>query len=75
MGGTMRLGQYPCTLNPESKSYELYGASMIYERHRHRYEVNNDYRNDLLSGGMILPAHHLIIILWKWLKYQSTRGL
>lgn len=64
MGGTMRLGQYPCTLNPESKSYELYGASMIYERHRHRYEVNNDYRNDLLSCGMIFagtsPDNHIV---------------
>ena len=64
MGGTMRLGQYPCTLTPESKSYELYGASMIYERHRHRYEVNNDYRNDLLSGGMIFagtsPDNHIV---------------
>lgn len=64
MGGTMRLGQYPCTLNPESKSYELYGASMIYERHRHRYEVNNDYRNDFLSGGMIFagtsPDNHIV---------------
>lgn len=75
MGGTMRLGQYPCTLNPESKSYELYGASMIYERHRHRYEVNNDYRNDLLSGGMILPEHHLTTTLLKWLKFRSTHGL
>lgn len=64
MGGTMRLGQYPCALNPESKSYQLYGASMIYERHRHRYEVNNDYRNDLLSGGMIFagtsPDNHIV---------------
>ncbi len=64
MGGTMRLGQYPCTLNPESKAYELYGASMIYERHRHRYEVNNDYRNDLLAGGMMFagtsPDNHIV---------------
>lgn len=64
MGGTMRLGQYPCTLNPESKAYALYGASMIYERHRHRYEVNNDFRNDLLKGGMIFagtsPDNHIV---------------
>ncbi len=64
MGGTMRLGQYPCTLNPESKAYSLYGASMIYERHRHRYEVNNDYRPDLLNGGMIFagtsPDNHIV---------------
>ena len=64
MGGTMRLGQYPCTLNPESKAYSLYGTSMIYERHRHRYEVNNDYRPDLLNGGMIFagtsPDNHIV---------------
>lgn len=64
MGGTMRLGQYPCVLNPESKSFSLYESSMIYERHRHRYEVNNEYRNELLSGGMIFagtsPDNHIV---------------
>lgn len=64
MGGTMRLGQYPCSLNPESKAFELYGSSMIYERHRHRYEVNNDYRQELLAGGMIFagtsPDNHIV---------------
>lgn len=64
LGGTMRLGQYPCTLNPESKAFVLYGASMIYERHRHRYEVNNDYRAELLKHGMIFagtsPDNHIV---------------
>lgn len=64
MGGTMRLGQYPCVLNPESKSLSLYESSMIYERHRHRYEVNNEYRNELLGGGMIFagtsPDNHIV---------------
>lgn len=64
MGGTMRLGQYPCTLNPESKAFALYSSSMIYERHRHRYEVNNDYRDSLLNGGMIFagtsPDNHIV---------------
>lgn len=64
MGGTMRLGQYPCALNPDSKAYGLYGSSMIYERHRHRYEVNNDYRGELLEGGMIFagtsPDNHIV---------------
>lgn len=64
MGGTMRLGQYPCTLNPDSKAFSLYESSMIYERHRHRYEVNNDYRNELLKGGMIFagtsPDNHIV---------------
>ncbi len=64
MGGTMRLGQYPCMLNTQSKAYALYGKDMIYERHRHRYEVNNDYRDALLSGGMIFagtsPDNHIV---------------
>ena len=64
MGGTMRLGQYPCVLNKESKSYRLYGAEEISERHRHRYEVNNDYREQLLEGGMIFagtsPDNHIV---------------
>lgn len=64
LGGTLRLGEYPCKLNKESKSYELYGEEMIYERHRHRYEVNNDYRDQLLSGGMIFagtsPDNHIV---------------
>ena len=45
IGGTLRLGSYPCVLNKESKAYALYGEETIHERHRHRYEVNNDYRS------------------------------
>jgi len=64
MGGTMRLGQYPCVLAPESKAFGLYEASMISERHRHRYEVNNDYRAELLKGGMMFagtsPDNHIV---------------
>ncbi|MCD7873123.1 MAG: CTP synthase, partial [Clostridiales bacterium] len=64
MGGTMRLGKYPCALNPESKAFALYGATMIYERHRHRYEVNNDFREELLKNGMIFagtsPDNHIV---------------
>lgn len=64
MGGTMRLGKYTCVLNPESKSYQLYGASMIYERHRHRYEVNNDYREEFAKNGVLFagtsPDNHIV---------------
>ena len=52
IGGTLRLGSYPCVLDKSSKAYELYGEEMIHERHRHRYEVNNYYREDLLKAGM-----------------------
>ena len=64
LGGTLRLGKYPCVLNPESKLYELYGADEIWERHRHRYEVNNKFRDALLSHGMIFagtsPNNHIV---------------
>lgn len=64
MGGTMRLGQYPCALNPDSKAFALYGEDLIYERHRHRYEVNNDYREALSDSGMIFagtsPDNHIV---------------
>lgn len=64
LGGTLRLGQYPCILNEKSKSYQLYEEKEIFERHRHRYEVNNDYRDSLLQGGMIFagtsPDNHIV---------------
>ena len=54
IGGTLRLGSYPCILDKDSRAYELYGSETIHERHRHRYEVNNDYRNILTENGMKL---------------------
>lgn len=56
IGGTLRLGSYPCILDKDSRAYELYGSEVIYERHRHRYEVNNDYRNALIGHGMKLSG-------------------
>lgn len=56
IGGTLRLGSYPCVLNKESKAYQLYGEETIHERHRHRYEVNNDYRTVLQENGMMLSG-------------------
>ena len=56
IGGTLRLGAYPCVLDQSSKAYELYGEGEISERHRHRYEVNNDYRDDLINHGMLLSG-------------------
>ena len=56
IGGTLRLGSYPCVLDKDSKAYELYGEETIHERHRHRYEVNNYYREDLQKSGMKLSG-------------------
>lgn len=54
LGGTLRLGSYPCVLDKSSKAHALYGTDTIQERHRHRYEVNNDFRNILMEKGMKL---------------------
>lgn len=56
IGGTLRLGSYPCVLDKESKAFTLYGQETIQERHRHRYEVNNDYRAALTQKGMKLSG-------------------
>jgi len=56
IGGTLRLGSYPCILEKGTKAYELYGEETIQERHRHRYEVNNDYREILRQSGMTLSG-------------------
>ena len=74
MGGSMRLGAYGCKLNPNSKSYELYAKtynlkpnSLIHERHRHRYEVNNNYLPKLKEKGLsvagINPERKLVEII------------
>lgn len=64
IGGTLRLGSYPCELDENSKAYGLYGDKTIHERHRHRYEVNNDYRAVLTENGMLLaglsPDGHIV---------------
>ena len=56
MGGTMRLGSYDCKIIEGTKTYEAYGEIDIEERHRHRYEFNNDYRDDLQEKGLIISG-------------------
>ena len=56
IGGTLRLGAYPCVLADGSKAQELYGEKEISERHRHRYEVSNDFRKALTENGMVLSG-------------------
>ena len=64
LGGTLRLGSYPCVLAEGSKSYELFGKKEIQERHRHRYEVNNAFRKELSEKGMSIvgtsPDAHIV---------------
>ena len=53
VGGTMRLGAYPCDIQPDTLAYKIYNSEHISERHRHRYEFNNDYLQQYQQGGMI----------------------
>jgi CTP synthase len=66
-GGTMRLGLYPAKLTPGSLAASLYDEPLVYERHRHRWEVNNRYRRDLVAAGMALsgisPDERLVEII------------
>lgn len=67
LGGTMRLGSYPCQLDQKSESFKIYKSKMIQERHRHRYEFNNQYRAIFQKGGMSIagvnPDRDLVEIL------------
>lgn len=56
MGGTMRLGSYPCRLTPKSKAAGAYGVDLVRERHRHRFEFNNDYREVLSRHGLVFSG-------------------
>jgi CTP synthase len=66
-GGTMRLGTYPCVLQNETLAARLYGREKISERHRHRYEFNNNYRAEFGAKGMVLsglsPDSNLVEII------------
>lgn len=56
LGGTMRLGAYPCKLTPGSRAYRAYEADIIDERHRHRYELNNEFRERLSAAGLAVSG-------------------
>ena len=55
-GGTMRLGTYPCKITPGTLAEKLYGKTSVSERHRHRFEVNNEYRDNFSKGGMVFSG-------------------
>ena len=55
-GGTLRLGAYPCVIAPGTTMERCYGQNQIQERHRHRYEFNNDYRQQLTQAGLVLSG-------------------
>ncbi len=67
LGGTMRLGLYPCKVSPDSLAHKAYSEPLVYERHRHRYEFNNAYREAFLNAGFVFsglsPDERLVEII------------
>ena len=70
-GGTMRLGAYRCALKPGTLAHRLYGQDVIEERHRHRYEVNNEYRERLESAGLIFSGHNPELNLVEMIELEN----
>ena len=71
LGGTMRLGAYDCTLSEKTKIYNAYGTKNISERHRHRYEVNNDYVDTLTQYGMIISGRNMKLNLVETIELED----
>jgi CTP synthase len=76
-GGTMRLGNYPCRLVRGSKAHQAYGTDLVYERHRHRYEVNNAYRDALERAGLLwsgLSPNGSLVEVAEWTHHPFMVG-
>ena len=74
-GGTMRLGAYPCSLVKGTFAQKAYGSPEISERHRHRYEFNNAYREMLIAKGLVLSGIYKEGTWWRWSRYPTIPGL
>ena len=84
-GGTMRLGSYPCKVVEGTLAHEAYGNNLVYERHRHRYEVSNVFRNQLVEAGLVVsgvsPDDRLVEMIelpesvHPWLQVRHTQSL
>lgn len=73
MGGTMRLGAYECLIKENTRAYEIYKENLIYERHRHRYEFNNKYKEDFEKNGFIASGIYPKKSLVEILELQNHR--
>lgn len=73
IGGTLRLGNYKTTLVPNTLAHQLYGKDEVLERHRHRYEVNNDYRQQLEQAGLVFSGLYETKTWLKLLNYVIIR--
>lgn len=75
LGGTMRLGLYPCKVTPNTLAQKVYNSDLIYERHRHRYEFNNFYRNEITDKGMVISGQSPDDKLVEMVEFLITHGI
>lgn len=73
LGGTMRLGSYPCLIKNDSLAHKVYGQDIIYERHRHRYEINKDYKDRLEKVGLIFSGFSPDLLLPEIVEYKDHK--
>jgi CTP synthase len=71
-GGTMRLGQFECHIMKGTKAEKAYGATKIFERHRHRYEVNNEYRQQIADAGLVFSGVSPDGMLCEMIEYPKN---
>ena len=72
-GGTMRLGNYPCKIFKETKAYSLFKEELVLERHRHRYEFNNLYKERFIEKGMVFSGINEELNLVEMIELPSNR--
>jgi CTP synthase len=73
LGGTMRLGSYPCLIKQDSLAHKIYGQDIIYERHRHRYEINKDYKDKLEKVGLVFSGFSPDLLLPEIVEYVDHK--
>jgi CTP synthase len=73
LGGTMRLGAYPCLIKKGSLAHRVYGQDLIHERHRHRYEINKDYQDALEKVGLIFSGFSPDLLLPEIVEYKDHK--
>ena len=73
LGGTMRLGSYPCIIQKDSLAYKIYGKEIIHERHRHRYEINKDYKDRLEEIGVVFSGFSSDLLSPEIVEYVKHR--
>jgi CTP synthase (UTP-ammonia lyase) len=72
LGGTMRLGAWPCKIETGTLAHQVYGQTEISERHRHRYEFNREYEEPMVAAGCAFPVRLRTALMWRWSRFPAS---